>query len=187
MKGLDYMLSSLTLAKLSEKPLAENLRARRALGIPWKWMTPPPDDRTETRVDERLLRLAEVAVLPDLAADDVIAVTSLARRDMVGAKEVREAFDSWAEASFPESLESVDEAEIDAIVEEAWGAPEPLMAAIGVDDEAELHAALVKKLSAVREIARLARSRGAALLPWTKEKAAEWLAARARARSGPAR
>ncbi len=180
--GLDYAISSLTLPKLEAKPLAENVKARRALGIPWRWLTPPPDERSETRVDERLLRLAEHAKLADLGADDVIAVTSLARREMVGAKEVRDAFESWAEESFAEGLASIVESDISSIVEEAWGAAEPLMAAIGVDDEVELVKALARKLEAVRAVVRFAREKKLALLPWTKEKAADWLAARARAR-----
>src|SRR5437764_820455 len=65
-KGLDVALRGLTVKKLLDRPLVENLRAKRALKAPWRWLTAIPDAKEEQRIDDRLHKLAEWTRLADL-------------------------------------------------------------------------------------------------------------------------
>ena len=103
--GLDVALSALTRKKTLDLPLAQALAAKRALGIPWRWLTAIPGAKEEARADERLLRWAEVTRLPDFGSSDVIVVASAVEGAMVGATEYHEAcqrFGSQGYSSRPE-------------------------------------------------------------------------------------
>lgn len=177
--GLDVALAELATKKLLGHPLAEALRMRRnARGLS-KWFSSPPESKDEQRADERLLRLAEATRLPGLTADEVMAVTSVVERQMVGSKEVRAAFERWREPAFADALLALKTGELPARVDDAWDGPAPLMAAMSIDDEPALFARLGALVASVREVVAFARDRGLALVPWTKETGSAWLQRRA--------
>ncbi len=182
--GLDVAVESLSRRSLRGRPLAENLRALRGRGAPWRWFSRTPDERDETAVDDRLIRWAEVTRLPELTPDEILAVASAVEGTMIGASEVREAFERWGSDRFAGALESTsDEAAADAL-RRAWDDDlAPLLQALGFDEEGELMAAVGARLREVRELVRFARAHGLAVVPWTKDRWPRVLADRARARA----
>ena len=177
--GLDLALAELASKKLLGHPLAESLRLRRAARGLSKWFSSPPESKDEQRADERLLRLAEVTRLRDLTADEVMAVTSVVERQMVGSKEVRTAFERWSEPSFADALLAVNAGDLVTRVHDAWDSTAPLMAAMSIDDEEELFLRLGSLIVRVRDVVSFARERGFAVIPWTKETGSAWLQRRA--------
>lgn len=177
--GLDVALTELASKKLLGHPLAESLRLRRAARGISKWFSAAPATTDEQRVDERLLRLAEVTRLRDLTADEVMAVTSVVEQQMIGSKEVRTAFERWGEPAFADALGLVNEADLAPRVIEAWDSTAPLMSAMSIDDEGELLLRLGSLIVRVRDVISLARDRGLAVIPWTKETGNAWLQRRA--------
>lgn len=180
--GLDATLAAFAQSKTLDLPLASALRAKRALGIPWRWLTSIPGDRDETRADERLMRWAEATRLPEISTGDVIVVSSAVERTMIGASEVRDAFSRWSTAAFTSALEAIAADDVTEILIEAWDDAEPLMAVAGVDDEESLWNLARTRLSEVRTFARFARENSLALIPWTEEIGASFLRGRAAAR-----
>ncbi len=180
--GLDAALAAFAQPKTLDLPLASALRAKRALGIPWRWITSIPGERDETRADERLLRWAEATRLPEISTGDVIVVSSAVERTMIGASEVRDAFSRWSAPAFTRALETLADGDVTAILVDAWDDAAPLMAVTGVDDEESLWNLARTRLAEVREFARFARDNSLSLLPWTEEIAASFLRDRAAAR-----
>lgn len=182
-RGLDVALAAFTSRALQDCTLAESLRAKRALGIPWRWLTHVPDAREEARTDERLLRWAEVGRVADLTADEILAVTSAAEREMAGAAEVKAAFARWATPAFAEKLAELRDEDVPAALVEAWDDTAPLLALLGHDDEAELFAAVGARVSEVRAMLAFAKAEGLDVLPFLRGPFDELLAARAAARA----
>ena len=180
--GLDAALAAFAQPKTLDLPLASALRAKRALGIPWRWITSIPGDRDETRADERLMRWAEATRLPEISTGDVIVVSSAVERTMIGASEVRDAFSRWSNPAFTSALETIAADEVVEILVEAWDDAAPLMAVAGVDDEESLWNLARTRLAEVLEFTRFARDNSLALLPWTEEIGASFLRERAAAR-----
>lgn len=181
-KGLEVALEAFTTRRTLARPLAEALASKRATGIPWRWLTSIPSERDETRADERLLRWAEVTRVPEIDAGDVVLVTSAVERTMIGATEANEAFARWSSDAFVRSLEDTPD-DLSEILLEAWDAPEPLMALVGVDEPDELWRLAAERVGAVREVARFARERSLALVPESPETLPAFLRARAAARA----
>lgn len=183
-KGLDVALAAFTTKKLLEKPLAEGLRAKRALGRPWRWFSPAPDAKEEMRTDERVLRWAEIARVPDLSFDEILAISSAVEREMVGASEVKEAFARWGSKEFAAAATTLPDADLAEGLREAWdGDLAPLLAASGFDEEPELLAAVTARFHDVRDALAFAAAERFAVIPFLREPFDAWLAERARARA----
>lgn len=183
-KGLDVALAAFGMKRLLDRPLAENLRTKRALGFPWKWLSRAPDAKEEMRTDDRLLRWAEVCRVPDLTADEVLAISSAVEHEMIGAAEVKDAFARWGAPEFAANLDALAEGDVAAALDEAWdGDLAPLLAALGYDDEAALLAAVQARITEVRAALRFASVERYAVLPYLEERWGELLAGRAAARA----
>lgn len=180
--GLDAALGAFVQSKTLDLPLASALRAKRALGIPWRWITSIPGGREETRADERLMHWAETTRLPEISTGDVIVVSSAVERTMIGASEVRDAFSRWSTVAFTSALESIAPEDVTGILLDAWDDAAPLMAVAGVDDEEALWILARTRLAEVLAFTRFARANSLALLPWTEEIGASFLRERAAAR-----
>lgn len=181
--GLDVALAAFTTKKALDRPLAEGLRAKRALGIPWRWLSRAPDVKEEMRTDERLLRWAEIARVPEITADEILALTSAVEREMVGASEVKSAFARWATAEFAAKVAALDAASLRDALTEAWDDLAPLLAALGYDEEPELIAAIAARLAVVKATLSFAATEGYVVIPFLRGPWEEWLAERARARA----
>lgn len=182
--GLDVALASFTTKGFLDKPLAEGLVAKRALGIPWRWFSPAPEAREETRTDERLLTWAEIARVPDLSFDEILAISSAVEREMVGASEVKEAFARWSSREFAAVATTLPDVELAARLREAWdGDLAPLLAALGYDEEPELLAAVIARFHQVRAAIAFATTERYPVVPFLREPFDAWLAERARARA----
>ena len=181
--GLDVALSSFTTKKALDRPLAAGLRAKRALGIPWRWLSRAPDVKEEMRTDERLLRWAEIARVPDITADEILAITSAVDREMVGASEVKQAFARWATPEFAARAGALDQGSLSEALVEAWDDLAPLLAALGYDEEPELIAAVGVRLAQVKAVLAFAASERYAVIPFLRGPWEEWLGERARARA----
>lgn len=183
-KGLDVALAAFSMKKLLDRPLAENLRAKRALGAPWRWFSRAPDEKEEMRTDDRLLGWAEVSRVEDLSADEVLAITSAVEREMVGAAEVKDAFGRWGTKEFAAKLAALRDEDIGAALGEAWGGDlAPLLAALGHDDEESLLAAVRTRIGELRAALAFAAAERYAVLPRLEERWSELLASRAAARA----
>ena len=166
--GLDAALRAFTTKKTLERPLVEALRSRRAIGIPWKWLSKPPSIREEARADERMLRWAEATRLPDISTGDVIVVSSAVERTMIGATDVKDAFSRWGTEAFASALESTPD-DAREILLDAWDDAAPLLAVTGQDDEEALWALARARLTDIRSFVRFARTGSLAILPWSPE------------------
>ena len=180
--GLDVALRQCAMKKLADRPLTENLRAKRALGIPWRWLSRAPDRDEERRIDDRLVRWAEIARVHDLTADEILAITSAAERTMIGAAEVKDAFARWGTPAFGDAILALRDDEVPEILVDAWGDAAPLLAVMGFDEEDELWAAIRRRLDEVRAAITFAREERLAVLPWLKERWNDFLDTRAAAR-----
>ena len=184
-QGLDVALAGFTSRKLLDRPIAEGLRAKRALGAPWRWFARVPDEKEERRADERLLRWAEIARVPELTADEILAVTSAVEREMIGASEVKVAFGRWGSPEFAARIERLADADVPAALSEAWSNDlAPLLAALGYDEEEELFAAVRARVTQVRALHAFAKAEGYPVIPYLKDRWDELLAERARSRAG---
>jgi hypothetical protein len=184
--GLDVALRAFTSKKLFDRPLDENLRAKRALGIPWKWITAIPNARDEARADERLLRWAEVTRVPGLSAGDVMVIGSCVEGAMVGAGELNDSFARFGTDAFADSLlaMSLGAGDVQARLAAAWdGDLAPLLAMAGVDDEPELATMAATRLQEIRDVIAFARRAGLSVLPSNEALWSGRLASRAAARS----
>lgn len=181
--GLDVALGALTTKKMMERPLADGLKAKRSLGIPWKWLSRAPDSKEEMRTDERLLRWAEISRVADLTADEILAITSAVEREMIGASEVRTAFARWGTPEFAAKVAALPDADLADALQEAWGDLAPLLAALGYDEEPELLAGVGARLRDVRALLAFASAEKYAVLPFLREPWDAWLAQRASARN----
>lgn len=180
--GLDIALAAFTTTKALDRPLVEGLRAKRALGAPWRWFSRAPDVKEEMRTDERLLRWAEIARVPDITADEILALTSAIEREMVGASEVKQAFARWATPGFAQRAAALDVGALPEALTEAWDDLSPLLAALGFDEEPELIDAIGARLTAVKATLAFAAAEGYAVIPFLRGPWEEWLGERARAR-----
>jgi hypothetical protein len=166
------------------RPLVENLAAKRSLGIPWRWITRIPSLEDEAAADDKLLRLAEAKRLGDLTAEEIMAIGSAAEREMVGASEVPAALGRLGDrASIPKLEALTNPATIAPALHEAWDDLTPLLVAMGLEDEAEIVAAVTKRVGPLLELLRLAADRGLVVLPWSREGWPSFLRERAAARA----
>lgn len=183
--GLDIALAAFTTKKALDRPLVEGLRAKRALGIPWRWLSRAPDVKEEMRTDERLLRWAEIARVTDITADEILALTSAAEREMVGAAEVKPAFARWSTPDFAARVAALDVGSLPNALTEAWDDLAPLLAALGYDEESELIAAVGARLTEVKAVLAFAAAERYAVIPFLRGPWEEWLAERAKRRAAP--
>ena len=54
-EGLEVALRTMVGSKTADLPLMDNIRAKRALKIPWRWFTKVPDVADERRADSRFI------------------------------------------------------------------------------------------------------------------------------------
>lgn len=180
--GLDVALAALTTKKTMDRPLAEGLKAKRALGIPWRWLSRAPDVKEEMRTDERLLRWAEISRVAEITADEILAVTSAVEREMVGASEVKAAFARWSTPEFAAKAAALAEAALADALVDAWDDLAPLLAALGYDEEPEMLAAIAARLRDVKALLAFAAAERYSVLPFLREPWDAWLQERAAAR-----
>lgn len=182
--GLDVAVRAFTSKKHLDRPLVENVQAKRALGVPWKWFAYVPDPAEERRLDSRLLKIAEVTRVPSLSAADILAVTSVVEQDMVGADEAPQAFARWSSSEFAERLEktSTERTHVERTLMEAWGSSEPLLAALEVEDENALWDNVHDTLERVIALTRFARDQSLKIVPRTKTHWKQWLQERSQQR-----
>lgn len=181
-EGLHVALGAMTLRKCLDQPLTQNLAAKRELAIPWKWFSHIPDLRDETRADDRLIQMAEVTRIPTLTAAEIMAVSSVVNRRMVGADDVKQDFLTWGSDRFQELLIDAKDSDVSAVIQDTWGDLVPLLAALELESEGELVATVNDTLTTLRATVIFARKNTMDVIPYTKESWQQMLKGRAQNR-----